>query len=153
MRQSLEQLNELDVEQLELAELRECWTQAWKIRPHPHISRKMLVRSLQFKIRQGRGIGLSYDQQTKLDQLVRAYKRSRAEGSKRQFSIKSGTRFIREYNGSRHVVTVQGGLFEYNSKTYKSLSAIASEISGTRWNGWTFFGVQKPAPDRSGDVA
>ncbi len=153
MEQSFEKLNELQVESLELDALRKYWAQAWKVRPHPHISRKMLTRSLQFKIREARGLGLSYDQQTKLDQLVRSYKRSRAEGSKRQFSIKSGTRFIREYGEARHVVTVQGGLFEYNNKTYKSLSAIASEISGTRWNGWTFFGVKKPAPDRSGDVA
>ncbi len=153
MGQSFEQLNELEVEGLELADLREYWAQAWKTQPHPHISRKMLIRSLQFKIREAHGMGLSYDQQTKLDQLVRAYKRSRAEGSKRQFSIKSGTRFIREYGGARHVVTVQGGLFEYNNKTYKSLSAVASEIAGTRWNGWTFFGVKKPAPDRSGDIA
>lgn len=153
MKQSFEQLNELDVEQLELAELREYWAQAWKIKPHPHISRKMLIRSLQHKIRKAHGHGLSYDQQVKLDQMVRAYKRSRAEGSKRQFSIKSGTRFIREYGGARHVVTVQGSVFEYNEKTYRSLSAIASEIAGTRWNGWTFFGVKKPAPDRSGDVA
>lgn len=153
MAQSFEQLNELDVEGLELADLRKNWAQAWNIKPHPHISRKMLIRSLQFKIREVRSMGLSYDQQQKLDQLVRAYKRSRTEGSKRQFSIKSGTRFIREYGGARHVVTVQGGLFEYNDKTYKSLSAIASEIAGTRWNGWTFFGVKKPALDRSGDVA
>lgn len=153
MEQRFKQLNELEVEALELADLREYWAQAWKIRPHPHISRKMLTRSLQFKIHEARGKGLSYDQQTKLDQLVRAYKRSRSDGSKRQFSIKSGTRFIREYGGARHVVTVQGGLFEYNDKTYKSLSAIASEITGTRWNGWTFFGVKKPAPDRSGDIA
>ena len=153
MERRFEQLNELEVETLGLADLREYWAQAWKIRPHPHISREMLTRSLQFKIREAQSMGLSYDQQTKLDQLVRAYKRSRAEGSKRQFSIKSGTRFIREYGGARHVVTVQGGVFEYNSKTYKSLSAIASEIAGTRWNGWTFFGVKKPAPDRSGDIA
>lgn len=153
MERNFEQLNELDVEGLELADLRKYWAQAWNIKPHPHISRKMLIRSLQFKIREARGIGLSYDQQQKLDQLVRAYKRSRAEGSKRQFSIKSGTRLIREYGGVRHVVTVKGGLFEYSDKTYKSLSAIASEIAGTRWNGWTFFGVKKPAPDRSGDAA
>jgi len=99
MERSFEQLNELEVEGLELAILREYWAQAWKIRPHPYISRRMLTRSLQFKIREARGLGLSYDQQTKLDQLVRSYKRSRAEGSKRQFSIKSGTRFIREYGG------------------------------------------------------
>ena len=30
---------------------------------------------------------------------------------------------------------------EYNGKKYKSLSAIANKITGTRWNGKKFFGV------------
>lgn len=145
MEQSYVQLNQADIENLSLAELRHYWAGAWKRQPHRHISRKMLVRSLLHKVREASGGGLRHNQWMKLDQLVRAYKRGRAEGSKRQFSVKSGTRFIREYAGVRHVVTVQGGLFEYNDKTYKSLSAIASEITGTRWNGWTFFGVKKPA--------
>ena len=33
--------------------------------------------------------------------------------------------------------------FEYNSRIYKSLSAIATEITGTRWNGYTFFKLKK----------
>lgn len=99
MERSFEQLNELEMAVLALADLREYWAQAWKIKPHPHISRKMLIRSLQFKIREARCMGLSYDQQTKLDQLVRAYKRSQAEGSKRQFSIKSGTRLSGNITG------------------------------------------------------
>jgi len=31
---------------------------------------------------------------------------------------------------------------EWECRPYKSLSAIARAISGTRWNGWTFFGLQ-----------
>jgi hypothetical protein len=30
--------------------------------------------------------------------------------------------------------------FEYESKLYKSLSAIAREVTGTKWNGFLFFG-------------
>lgn len=43
MAQSFEQLNELEVEGLELLELREYWAQAWKIKPHSYISRKLDV--------------------------------------------------------------------------------------------------------------
>jgi hypothetical protein len=31
--------------------------------------------------------------------------------------------------------------FEYDSRRYRSLSAIAREITGTRWNGLLFFGL------------
>ena len=37
--------------------------------------------------------------------------------------------------------------FEYKGKIYKSLSAIATEIAGTRWNGYTFFKLKKTIKD------
>ena len=33
--------------------------------------------------------------------------------------------------------------FEYDGKTYDSLSSIASSVTGTRWNGFSFFGLNK----------
>ncbi|WP_431266885.1 DUF2924 domain-containing protein [Dankookia sp. P2] len=53
-----------------------------------------------------------------------------------------GTRLIREYDGAQHVVTVRADDFEYEGRPYRSLSAIARHITGTRWNGWTFFGLK-----------
>ncbi len=53
-----------------------------------------------------------------------------------------GTRLIREYDGVQHVVTVRTDDFEYEGRPYRSLSAIARHITGTRWNGWTFFGLR-----------
>ena len=42
----------------------------------------------------------------------------------------------------QHVVTVRADDFEYEGRPYRSLSAIARHITGTRWNGWTFFGLR-----------
>ena len=55
----------------------------------------------------------------------------------------AGTRLIREYQGVEHCVTVLVDGFEYEGRPYKSLSAIARAITGTRWNGWVFFGVRR----------
>jgi hypothetical protein len=41
-----------------------------------------------------------------------------------------------------HCVTVRSDDFEYLGRPYKSLSAIAREITGVRWNGWVFFGLK-----------
>lgn len=50
---------------------------------------------------------------------------------------------IRDWNGIRHVVSVRNdGRYEYNGKIYGSLSAVAREITGTRWNGKIFFKVK-----------
>ncbi|WP_300396573.1 DUF2924 domain-containing protein [Henriciella sp.] len=55
----------------------------------------------------------------------------------------TGTRLVREWNGVRHVVdiTKQGAV--YRGKTYRSLSAVAREITGARWSGPRFFGLQR----------
>jgi len=54
----------------------------------------------------------------------------------------AGTRLVREYQGVEHTVTVLQDGFEFEGRPYRSLSAIARAITGTRWNGWTFFGVR-----------
>jgi Protein of unknown function (DUF2924) len=53
----------------------------------------------------------------------------------------AGTKLIREHKGVLHVVTVCHDGFEWQGCPYRSLSAIARAITGTRWNGWTFFGL------------
>ncbi|MFO0156350.1 MAG: DUF2924 domain-containing protein [Alphaproteobacteria bacterium] len=55
----------------------------------------------------------------------------------------AGTRLLREYQGVEHVVTVTRDGYEYQGRPYQSLSAIARAITGTRWNGWLFFGLRK----------
>lgn len=53
-----------------------------------------------------------------------------------------GTRLIRDWKGIEQVVTVTVEGFEWQGRPYKSLSAIARAITGTRWNGWVFFGLK-----------
>ena len=54
----------------------------------------------------------------------------------------TGTRLLREWQGVEQIVTVTADGFEWQGRPYKSLSAIARAITGTRWNGWTFFGLK-----------
>ena len=54
----------------------------------------------------------------------------------------SGTRLIREWQGVEHSVTVRDLDYGYQGRPYKSLSAVARAITGTRWNGWVFFGLK-----------
>lgn len=80
--------------------------------------------------------------QRKIDKLVENYDRTQnIEKDNKVLSITNGTKLVREFKGKRYSVTVIPNGFEYNDRTYKSLSAIANEITGTRWNGKKFFGV------------
>jgi hypothetical protein len=51
---------------------------------------------------------------------------------------------VREYQGERHTVTIAPDGFLWREKTYRSLSVIAQEITGTKWNGPRFFGLRMP---------
>jgi hypothetical protein len=53
----------------------------------------------------------------------------------------TGTKLVRNHHGVEHTVTVLADGYSWEGRPYKSLSAIARAITGTRWNGWTFFGI------------
>ena len=55
----------------------------------------------------------------------------------------AGTRLVREYRGVEHTVTVLADGYEWEGRPYRSLSAIARAITGTRWNGLVFFGLKR----------
>lgn len=80
---------------------------------------------------------LSPEVQRKIDKLVEHYdKTQNIKKENKTLSITDGTKLVREFRGKRYSVTVI-----LNGYKYKSLSAIANEITGTRWNGKKFFGV------------
>ena len=54
----------------------------------------------------------------------------------------AGTTLVREYQGVEHRVTVRADDYEYQGRGFRSLSAIARTITGTRWNGLVFFGLK-----------
>ena len=54
-----------------------------------------------------------------------------------------GTILQRQYQDRTIAVKILADGFEYDGKTYDSLSSIASSVTGTRWNGFSFFGLNK----------
>jgi hypothetical protein len=54
----------------------------------------------------------------------------------------NGTRLVREWDGTEHVITVLKDGFDWQGRRYKSLSVIARTITGTHWNGYRFFGLR-----------
>ena len=56
-------------------------------------------------------------------------------------ALRRGTRLVREWNGKSHVVEVVATGFVWQGKSYRSLSAIATCITGNRWSGPRFFGL------------
>lgn len=127
---------------LPLDELRQIWRQNWGQQPHARIGHTMLQKSLEYKIREQEKPILSREQQTRLEQLIKQYKRNSACFDSDR-TLKPGTRLVRMHDGIKHNVLIKTEGFEYQGRTYNSLSKIANEITGKRWNGWVFFGLKK----------
>ena len=53
----------------------------------------------------------------------------------------SGSLLTRRLHDRQIVLKVLAEGFEFESRHYRSLSAIAREVTGTRWNGLLFFGL------------
>lgn len=61
-------------------------------------------------------------------------------------ALQTGIKLLRSWKGVTHHVTVTNGGFSWKDRTYKSLSVIAREITGTSWSGPVFFGLKKNKP-------
>ncbi|HPQ51595.1 MAG TPA: DUF2924 domain-containing protein, partial [Alphaproteobacteria bacterium] len=125
-----------------LEELRKTWARCWGKEPHNKIGRVMLERSLEFK-KWKENHGILPDVQIRLDELIKNFRRNPACFDEGQNILKPGTKIVRTFKGKRHDVTVLANGFQYHGKHYTSLSQIASDITGSRWNGWVFFGLKK----------
>ena len=139
-----------ELQQLSREELIKKWKKLFKKNSPPHAKKDLLIKHIAWEL-QARKQG-GYSTQTKkqldklADKLAQQVSESEIKESCKQTStleIKAGTKLIREYKGEKHEVIALDKGFEYRGKTYKSLSAIANEITGTRWNGKVFFGIKK----------
>jgi len=124
-----------------VADLKQKWRDLFDREPPPY-NRRFLENRLAYRIQELAYGGLSEETLERLDALA-----DELEGKpRRRHSLANrpiaGTRLIREWKGVEHSVTVRQEGFEYQGRPYKSLSAIARQITGTRWNGLVFFGLK-----------
>ncbi len=73
--------------------------------------------------------------------------------SNKLMDIAPGTTLRREYKNQLIVVTAMESGFLYNGQVYRSLSAIAKEVTGSMWNGRLFFGLTKHSRDKNDQKA
>jgi hypothetical protein len=124
-------------------ELKTQWRDLFASEPPP-FNRRYLETRLAYRIQELAYGGLKLETVRRLEQLGEELfggdpKKRRTRTDAMPIT---GTRLIREWQGVEHLVTVTVSGFEWQGRPYKSLSAIARAITGTRWNGWVFFGLR-----------
>ena len=127
-------------------ELRHIWRELFDKEP-PVMGRRYLEDRIAFRIQELRFGGLSERARRRLDALVDQLEPKAARRRDPGRPI-AGTRLVREWRNVQHTVEVREHDFEYEGRPYKSLSAIAREITNVRWNGWLFFGLRQNGKSR-----
>lgn len=121
-----------DIDELDIAAARDWWSRLYSA-PAPSIALPLLR------------MGLAYRLQSQAAGLKRRNPQSYAIAQPKNVGRKltPGTRLVRDWHCVGHVVTVVEDGFEYAGRPWQSLTAIALAITGAKWSGPRFFGLQK----------
>lgn len=124
-------------------ELKKQWRALFNTEP-PAFNRRFLETRLAYRIQELTYGGLKPDTVKRLEALGEQFDGGSPMTRRIRTDLKpiTGTRLIREWQGVEHVVTVTRDGYEWQGRPYKSLSSVARGITGTRWNGWVFFGLK-----------
>ena len=126
-----------------MPELKRLWRELFDAEP-PGFNRGYLESRLAYRLQELAFGGLKPETVRRLEVLGEQL--DGGEIAKRRVrhdrKLLVGTRLVRVWQNVEHVVTVLAAGFEYEGRPYRSLSAIARAITGTRWNGLVFFGLK-----------
>jgi hypothetical protein len=127
------------------AELLKLWAATLGRPPQFRASRELLASALAWHLQERKFGGLKPATSRKLRVVADAQERKKAAGSlpTPATNLRPGTVIIKHWRGAQHVVVILADGFQHQGKVYGSLSHLAREITGTRWNGPAFFGLRK----------
>jgi len=144
--QIVEQLANLP--NLNKAALDELWQRLFETAP-PRLRRELMVRILAHRLQEQTFGELGPEYQRRLQQLAAEIPARPTPGQ--HLPIKPGTRLVREWRATTHIVQVAEHGYEYGGSSYNSLSEIARLITGTRRSGPLFFGLRQTRTSSSSE--
>ena len=123
-----------EIEQTDLEGLRAFWRQRYGAPPSLR-SVPILRMLLAWRVQSDALGGLDGESRRTLGRKGKV----RAEG----LDLGIGARLTRQWQGRTHEVLVEVGGFRWEGQSYRSLSAVATAIAGSKWNGPRFFGLRE----------
>ncbi len=124
-------------------ELTKLWVDSYGKPPHPKLSPELMRPVLAFRLQERAYGGFSPDTARQIEQIARSLAPDSRPQGEAHNRFKAGTRIIREWKGKTYEVLISGDGYAFAGKAYKSLSPIATLITGTRWSGPAFFGTKR----------
>ncbi|WP_421851860.1 DUF2924 domain-containing protein [Novosphingobium sp.] len=138
-------MSKIDIDLAELAtlspaQLRDRWAEVCG-RTVPAVPHSMLRRGIAHALQERSLGGLSTVTRRTLEAVA---KNGVVTADDLPIRLKPGTRLMRQWNGRMHSVLVTEEGFQFDGRTWASLSAIAERITGAHWSGPRFFGLRRP---------
>ena len=127
------------LEELGSAELKEEWARCYGA-PAPSVTPDLLRLGIAYRLQEKKQGGLSRESKRLLRQAIAVARQDNAATSPPR-RLTPGTRLVRDWHGTGHAVTVLDEGFEYDGRTWRSLTAITKAITGSHRNGPAFFGL------------
>jgi hypothetical protein len=134
------------------AQLRGEWQRVCREPAPAALSPDLLARGLAYRLQERAHGGLPSGVRRDIARLVRQLERTGEVSTEREVVLKTGTRLVRDWRGRTHNVLVLDDGFLFEDRRYRSLSRIASEITGANWSGPRFFGLRR-RPKAFADLA
>ena len=131
------------------AALRAEWRRLYR-GPAPEVSPDLLARGVAWRLQEKQHGGLTPAVERELARLAGSVAPASQSDAAAPASLRPGTRLVRSWNGKTYSVLVTDDGYRFNDQTYGSLSSIAQVITGTKWSGPRFFGLNGKAPARGG---
>jgi hypothetical protein len=124
-------------------DLVDLWIKAHGCPPPKGVKRALLERSAAYRIQAKIHGGLKSATRRYLLAFAdgKSEKQSETPVARRSCVPQPGARLVRQWHGKTHTVDAVDGGFLWEGAHYRSLSAIAREITGAQWSGPRFFGL------------
>lgn len=142
---------------IDITALQNRWRELYKVPPPFKIRSGFLRRAIAYRLQELLYGGLSNATKKELRRIAEQARLNRSHSGGRRSNeaseatvasllprrkyLSPGTRLLREWNGTTELVDVLDKGFGWRGKTYRTLSAVAVAITGTKWSGPKFFGL------------
>jgi hypothetical protein len=133
---------------LDRTQLAALWLKAYGHPLPAGLRREVVIPCLAYRLQERAQGGLSEKCLRELRAIAAAKPRGRRDRPalripRQRVRLRPGTRLLRTWRGTPHTVTVESEGFEWKGRRYRSLSVIATEITGAHWSGPAFFGLKR----------
>lgn len=150
--QEIAYLDDLDIKSLQAR-----WRELYGIAPPKRVRSGFLRRAIAHRLQELVHGGLKPASARALKKIAAADRDTRAGNAiatsggadaglrnampRKRFTLSPGLQLVREWNGKAETVDVIQDGYVWRGQTFKTLSAVANAITGSRWSGPRFFGL------------